>query len=554
MNLRTINASLGLATLLTLVAHDAQATEYRADPSTFTAMLPMLRAGDSLVLAAGRYTRPLNVSNLNGTSLAPITITGPESGEAAVFVADPGACCNTIELRNSSYVTIRRLTVDGNHVSGVFGLSAKDGASNRVHHITVEDNLFQNHDGSQQTVAISTKTPTWGWIIRRNRILSAGTGMYLGNSDGSSPFVQGIIENNLIENPIGYCMQIKWQAPWPTVMDLPTAPTATILRDNVFIKNDRASPDGVRPNVLVGGLPASGAGAGNRYEIYRNLFVHNGAAGEGLLQASGRVSIHHNIFVDAAGHAILVRDHDRPLLRAWIYDNTIYGTAVGVRVGSAPEGIHLVANAIFSAMPVAGSPTSNTDNVTDSVANAAMHVNMPSLVLGTMDFYRKAGRLQGAASDHGRFNSDLDFDRDFNGDSASAFRHRGAYAGEGANPGWRLAAEIKRAISAPMGDAGAPTDASVIEDSGTGAPVADAAPVPADSATDAPTDGSSNGSDAAAGSDASDAGTTAPMPAGCACTAPAHPRGRASTALSIAALALGFVGARRRRHGSPRRR
>jgi hypothetical protein len=41
-------------------------------------------------------------------------------------------------------------------------------------------------------------TPTWGRIIRRNVIDGAGTGIYLGNSDGSAPFVAGIIENNLI--------------------------------------------------------------------------------------------------------------------------------------------------------------------------------------------------------------------------------------------------------------------------------------------------------------------------------------------------------------------
>jgi uncharacterized Zn-binding protein involved in type VI secretion len=158
-------SALGSLLVLSLASRAAHATEYRADPSTFTAILPMLRAGDTLTLASGRYTRPLNITNLNGTASSPIVISGPTSGDPAVFVGDPGACCNTIELRNSSYVTIQRLTIDGNHVDGVFGLSAKDGVANTVHHITVQDNTFTNHDGSQQTVAISTKTPTWGWII-----------------------------------------------------------------------------------------------------------------------------------------------------------------------------------------------------------------------------------------------------------------------------------------------------------------------------------------------------------------------------------------------------
>jgi len=48
-----------------------------------------------------------------------------------------------------------------------------------VHHVHVEDCASINHDGSQQTSAISTKTPTWAWEIRRNVIRDAGTGMYL---------------------------------------------------------------------------------------------------------------------------------------------------------------------------------------------------------------------------------------------------------------------------------------------------------------------------------------------------------------------------------------
>ncbi|MFO0558609.1 MAG: right-handed parallel beta-helix repeat-containing protein [Polyangiales bacterium] len=517
---------------LSLASRAAHATEYRADPSTFTAMLPMLRAGDTLALAAGRYTRPLNITNLNATAASPIVITGPASGDPAVFVADPGACCNTIELRNSSYVTIQRLTVDGNHVDGVFGLSAKDGMANNVHHITVQDNTFTNHDGSQQTVAISTKTPTWGWIIRRNRILSPGTGMYLGNSDGTSPFVEGIIENNLIENSIGYCMQIKWQAPWPAIMGLPSGSTATLIRHNVFIKNDRPSPDGARPNVLVGGFPASGNGSMNRYEIYGNLFVHNSTAAEGLLQASGRVSVHHNIFVDAAGHAILVANHDRPLLRAWIYDNTIYSTATGIRVGTAPEGIIVTGNAIFSNTAIAGTPTMMRENLTDSVANAAMHVTAPAVTLGSMDFYPKPGRCQGPANDHSTFAMDQDFNRDFNGTDATPFRFRGAYAGEGANSGWRLAADIKGTMSAPpiMDGGTAPADASVTPtDSGTIAPSADSS-LPAQDAT------------------SSDGGNTTPMPAGCACRAPSRAPSSPRSMLALVALVCAAAAPRKRPH------
>src|SRR5262249_27418766 len=125
-------------------------------------------------------------------------------------------CCNTIEIVNSSYVAIQHLTVDGKNIDGVFGISAKGGTGNLVHDIRVESSSFINHHGSQQHDAISTKTPTWGWIIRGNTIANAGTGIYLGNSDGTDPFVGGIIEDNLIMDPIGYCMEIKFQLPRPS--------------------------------------------------------------------------------------------------------------------------------------------------------------------------------------------------------------------------------------------------------------------------------------------------------------------------------------------------
>ena len=42
---------------------------------------------------------------------------------------------------------------------------------------------------------------------------------------------------------------------------MPIDPTTTIVRDNVFIKGDKASPDGDKPNLLVGDFPQTGPGA-----------------------------------------------------------------------------------------------------------------------------------------------------------------------------------------------------------------------------------------------------------------------------------------------------
>jgi MYXO-CTERM domain-containing protein len=435
-----------------LVAAPARAADVSATPADYESLLPTLQPGDTLHLAAGDYPL-LPITNLNGTSTAWITITGPDSGPPAIIDADPGPCCNTVEITDSSYVAIENLTIDGKNVDGAFGISAKGGTGNLVHDIRVEGCDLVNHHGSQQHDAISTKTPTWGWIIRRNRITDAGTGLYLGNSDGSDPFVGGIIEDNLVENPIGYCMEIKWQQPRPTVAGMPTTPTTTIIRDNVFIKNDDPSPDGDRPNLLVGGFPSSGAGSEDRYEIYGNFFFHNPR--ESLLQASGRVTIHDNVFVDAPQtRAMLLQDHDLPLELAWVYNNTIYDAGSGIVFGnSAPQGDAVVGNLVFAGTPISGPIANQSDNLVDAVASAGTYVVAPSTTLGQMDFYPLAGQCQGSTIDEAAFAADTDYAVDFNGTSKGGFTFRGAYAGEGQNPGWKLTDDLKTK-TATTADAG----------------------------------------------------------------------------------------------------
>src|SRR5205823_1758325 len=157
-----------------------------------------------------------------------------------------------------------------------------------------------------------------------NTIIGAGTGIYLGHADGSDPFIGGIIENNLIMNTIGYNMEIKWQQPRTLVSGMPTDQNFTIIRNNVFIKDNRPSPNGYRPNLLVGGFPDSGPGSTDMYEVYGNLFYHN--ANEALFQASGRATVHDNVFVDGQYTAMDFQDHDLPLKVAYFYNNTIYSS------------------------------------------------------------------------------------------------------------------------------------------------------------------------------------------------------------------------------------
>src|SRR3954452_9377544 len=332
----------------------AEAAAYSADPTTYKSVLPTLLPGDTLNLEAGTYPL-LKISGLRGTPDAWITVQGPASGPPAVVIGYSGH--NTVELVNASHLAVRNLRVDSRGIPGAFGLSAKDGAANRVHDILVEDCVFVGQGGSQQTDAISTKTPTWNWTVRGNVIVGAGVGLYFGASDGSDPFVAGLIEGNLVQNTVLYGGEIKWQGPRPAVPGMPTGPSRTVVRDNVFIKGDGACarPFGCAPNLLVGGFPDAGPGSEDLYEIDGNLFYNN--PHESLLQASGRGSVHDTLFVNKArgDRAVLLRDRHLPLELANVYDNTVYVAGTGIAVASVPrQGQAIAGNLVFAPQPIMG--------------------------------------------------------------------------------------------------------------------------------------------------------------------------------------------------------
>lgn len=433
---------------LILGCHGLLAGEVKvATPSNYRKMLVGLSAGDTLQLQPGIYPAGLPLTNCNGTPDAWITIEGPETGVAEIRQQ---AVANGVEFRHCSHVALRRLKIQGGGPSGIpglFGISAKGGGENRVHHILIEDCVISDWNTSQQAVGISTKTPTWDWTIRRNKILNCGTGLYLGNSNGHDPFVRGVIENNLILNPVGYCMEIKFQHSRPDVEGMPVMACRTFIRDNVFIKNDAPSPEGDRPNVLVGGFPKQGPGAGDRYEIYGNFFYHNPR--ESLLQASGNVSIHDNLFVDnsATGNAaITLRNHDLPLRRAHVYHNTIIHAVRGIHFADPTSESHLVVgNVIFASTPTAlhRSIINVSGNITGAVAEAGVHLVNPTAQLGVMDLHPKPGCCLGETLDLSAQAEDAGFDRDFDHALKGRFLVRGAYAGSSSPAAWRPDAILK---------------------------------------------------------------------------------------------------------------
>jgi hypothetical protein len=438
------------------------ADTYQAGPSDYQTVAATLQPGDILVLDAGDYPDGLDL-RLHGRSDAWITIKGPDTGPQPRFLAKPSACCNVIEIREGSYLAFENLTVDGQNIDGPFGFNA--GSPGPTHHIRIENCTLVGFGAHQQDVGISTKVATWGWVIRRNRISGAGTGMYLGNSDGRLPFVGGLIEYNFFDDSKGYNFQIKHQIDRPAVSGMPTTPQKTIIRHNVFMKGTLPNESGPRPNLLLGHFPSAGNGSEDFYEVYGNFFFGNPR--ESLIQSEGRVVIHDNIFVNCPWSAVYLADHNATLDIAYVYNNTFYSVERGIRFGSAARVDHqVVGNLIFGNDGVVGQVTNAVDNVFDSTANADQYVNNPSLVLGQMDFHPLSGQAQGAPLDLSGFTSHEDFDLDFNGASKGARTFRGAYAGEGTNPGWQLDAEIKPE-AAPTGDTVPPTGSVSIQGGAT---------------------------------------------------------------------------------------
>ena len=351
----TLNARLAATALwsIALAASSAQGADHVAGPADYLAVVSKLEAGDTLSLVAGEYRGGLPIHHLHGEAGRPIVVRGPAAatGGRAVFVGRDGA--NTVSLVDASYVTLRDLWVDGRHAEAD-GVKA-EGSRDPVHHITLERLTIVGHDRAQDVVGISTKCPAWGWVIRDNVIVGAGTGMYLGNSDGHAPFVAGTIENNAVIDSIGYDIEIKHQVSRPSLAGMPSGALVTTLRGNVFTKSRNASGGSLaRPNVLLGAFPRAGGGRDDRYDFTGNLVFENGS--EALFQGEGNVRLVGNVFINGRGDALVVQPHhDRPR-QVTIADNFVAATGRGIAMTGADPNARqsVVRNVVYAAIPIAG--------------------------------------------------------------------------------------------------------------------------------------------------------------------------------------------------------
>lgn len=331
--------------LLFAMAGPAVAAELLAGPDDYRDAVRRLRAGDTLRLAPGVYTHGLNVHRLEGAEGRPIVIRGADPPRRTVFVARSDR--NTVSIVDSAYVTVSDLSLTGGQVP-VDAVKA-EGHARFAHHIALERLLIEGFDASQQNVGISTKCPAWNWTIRDNRIEGAGTGVYLGNSDGSAPFVRGVIEGNVIVGTRGYSMQIKHQREWPDVIGVAGERGETIIRYNTFAKDARSSAaELARPNLLLGHWPLAGRGSADRYLAYGNLLLDNPS--EALLQAEGNVVLYNNVFVNRHGDGVMLREHNDVPRAIDMFGNTVLarGTGVLLRNADFTAAQEIDGNAIFA--------------------------------------------------------------------------------------------------------------------------------------------------------------------------------------------------------------
>ena len=434
------HARIFLAAVCIAASELGAAAVHQASPETYRALLARLHAGDTLVLAAGEYRDGLPVHRLSGAPDEPIIISGPERGPPATFFARPGH--NTVSIVDSHHLLIRNLVLEGNNIA-VDAVKAER-QSRAAHHVTLEKLTIRGHGNSQQIVGISTKCPAWNWVIREVTIVGAGTGMYLGDSDGSAPFVAGLIERNLVVDSIGYNLQIKHQALRPDIPGMPTGRSMTILRHNVFAKPNAGLAASARPNVLVGHFPREGRGAEDEYAIYGNFFYQN--RNEALFQGEGNVALYGNLFVNAHGDAVRIQPHNDIPRRVMVAHNTVLARGAGIVVAQRPDAPRfrqdVIANAVFAGTPLAGGQVLR--NLSASMDEASTYLIQPFAPPGELDLrpsWNWAATIAAEALPEAQLPA---WDQDFDGRERAA-NAIGAYGDVHARPAWLPRLERKPA-------------------------------------------------------------------------------------------------------------
>jgi hypothetical protein len=375
------------------MAGTAAAADYRANAEDYRDYLHRLQPGDRLQLAPGDYRQGLLLSNLSGRAGQPIVIEAANPAVPPRFIARPGV--NTVSLVDVRYVSVRNLELDGRNLP-VDAVKA-EGHSHYADFITLDHLTIHDYAASQQNVGISTKCPAFGWVVKGNRIERVGTGMYFGNSDGTDPFVNGLIEANQVTETLGYNLQIKHQINRSTDQPELGRQHETVIRDNIFSKENAVVSDAARPNVLVGHWPLEGVGRNDRYFIHSNLFWQN--PGEALFQGEGNIMLCNNVLANSNGSAIRIQPHNDVPRNVDVQFNTVWARDAGIAIRnkllSGPWRQRVSGNLVFAGQPLSGGI--QTDNLALKYGDAERYLKNPSTDLANADFSLKRNRQNGVS-------------------------------------------------------------------------------------------------------------------------------------------------------------
>jgi hypothetical protein len=241
-----------------------------------------------------------------------------------------------------------------------------------------------------------------------------------------------VIEGNVIIDTIGYNIQVKHQNSREEIPGVTKA--TTIIRHNVFVKSKwYEQNDGARPNLLVGHAPMSGVGADDQFLIYGNFFWKNPK--EALFQGEGHVAFFDNVCVNPDAAGVVIHPHNGKPKTVAIFNNTIVTKGAALSVGGCEPGFpqFVIGNALFGAAHGPGM----ADNITGTYETAAQFLNNPTGGPGELNCFPLAGKLHSSPMDTAKFKDYLENNLDFNGSTQDG-TWRGAYAGEGKNPGWQF--------------------------------------------------------------------------------------------------------------------
>ena len=149
------------------------------------------------------------------------------------------------------------------------------------------------------------------------------------------------------------------------------------------------------------------------------------------------MALYNNLFFTSTGNAINIQPHNDIPREIRVFNNTIVASGRGIRVtgGSSNATQKVIGNAVFAATPIQAAD--RTDNITDAYSAASIYLDNPFASFGQFSLFPKEGELIASLLNTTDIQNFTEWNVDFNG-MVHTGHFRGAYAGEGVNPGWLL--------------------------------------------------------------------------------------------------------------------